>query len=123
MVKIHDTAGQEICVDTLEHYSPLEEYMMNQGELVWVLLRHAKSHGIDTRLDSPVTDYWESDTDAGVVVRRERIAADCAICSDGLHSSVRLQVVGQELIPLNMGLATFRGYFRAADLARTPDAK
>lgn len=123
VAKMHDTAGQEIGVDILEGYIPPGGYAINRGELVWVLLRHAKSLGIDIRLDSPVTDYWESDSEAGVIVHGERITADCVICSDGVHSLARLQVVGHEPTPQNMGIATFRGYFSAIDFAKNPEAR
>lgn len=120
---MHDAAGKVICADTLEGYSPPGGYTINRRELVWVLFEHAQSLGIDIRLDSLVTGYWETDTQAGVVVNGERIAADCVICSDGVHSSARLPVVGQEPTPQKMGIATFRGYYSAVELAKDPEAR
>jgi 2-polyprenyl-6-methoxyphenol hydroxylase-like FAD-dependent oxidoreductase len=106
----------------MEGYSSREGYMINRGELVWVLFGHAQSLGIDIRLGSLVTEYWETKNEAGVVVNGERIAADCVICADGVHSSARLPVVGHEPTAHEMGIATFRGYYDAKELMKNSEA-
>ncbi|OGE58215.1 hypothetical protein PENARI_c001G12120 [Penicillium arizonense] len=89
-------------VDMMDHCDKLivrqelpgkgEGLVTNRGKLVCLLYELAKNRlGIDIRLGSRVTEYWESDDGhAGVVVDgRERISGDCVVCADGVHGMAR----------------------------------
>lgn len=94
--------------------------MQNRGRLIRVLYEHARDLDIDIRLGSTVTDYWETETEAGLTARglegEERVSGDCVICSDGVHSHGRAAIVGEDPPGSSTGWATFRGHLSTTEL-------
>ncbi|KAH1911851.1 hypothetical protein KXV74_000226 [Aspergillus fumigatus] len=98
-------------------------WFTNRGRLISILYEHARKLGIDIRLGSRVTKYWEEDGRAGVIVNdRERLAADCVICADGVHSAARAWLTGQVDTQQHSGWANFRAHMTTEQLAKDPEA-
>lgn len=86
------------------------------------MYQYALSLGIDIRLSSTVTDYWENCEEAGVFVNGTRLVADCVICADGIHSQGRGWATGQQAFDEEPGSAfsAFRGVVRTEELRKDP---
>jgi flavin-dependent dehydrogenase len=123
-------------VDMMDHCDKLivrqelpgkgEGLVTNRGKLVCLLYELAKNRlGIDIRLGSRVTEYWESDDGhAGVVVDgRERISGDCVVCADGVHGMARKYVTKEDIPRRETGWATFRAHIEADTFADDQEAK
>lgn len=89
------------------------------------MYEHAQSLGIDIRHDCSVTDYWETDQLAGVVVNGEKIAVDCVICAEGIRSRGRPIITKHDLEepPLDPIFSTFRGTISTEELRQDPETR
>ncbi|KAF2175286.1 FAD/NAD(P)-binding domain-containing protein [Zopfia rhizophila CBS 207.26] len=84
----------------------------HRGELHNIIYNHAKDRGIDIRLGQRVTDYFETDESAGVVVNEKtRIVADVVVAAEGVRSRGRKIVLGFEDNPKSSGYAVYRAWF------------
>lgn len=95
----------------------------HRGEIHQVVYLHAKARGIDIRLGQNITDYFESDSEAGVVVNGERLVADCVIAAEGVKSTGRKIVLGFEDRPKPSGYAVYRTWFPSDELAKNERTK
>ena len=68
----------------------------HRAEIHAAVLQHALARGIDVRLGQNVTDYFETDDEAGVVSNGERLTADCVFGAEGVKSRGRKIVLGFE---------------------------
>jgi 2-polyprenyl-6-methoxyphenol hydroxylase-like FAD-dependent oxidoreductase len=83
----------------------------HRGELYDIIYQHAKDRGIDMRLGQKVTDYFEDDEQAGVVVNGEKMLADVVIAAEGVRSRGRKIVLGFDDKPKSSGYAVYRCWF------------
>ncbi|EPQ61259.1 FAD/NAD P-binding domain-containing protein [Gloeophyllum trabeum ATCC 11539] len=90
-------------------------YNGHRGELHTMLFDYAQSLGIDIRLGQDVTEYWETDNEAGVIANSEKIAADVVVGADGVRSRARTLVLGYEDKPKSSGYAVYRSWFDCAE--------
>ncbi|RHZ49216.1 FAD-dependent monooxygenase fmqB [Aspergillus thermomutatus] len=98
-------------------------WMVNRGRLISILYEHARKLGIDIRLGSRVTKYWEDGGQAGVIVNDcETLSADCVICADGVHSAARVWLTGQKDTEQHSGWAAFRAHLTTEQIAKDPEA-
>lgn len=89
----------------------------NRGEIHDVIYKHAQSRrGIEIRLGHRVTDYFEDDDQAGVVVNGERVVADVVLAAEGVRSRGRKIVLGFEDAPKASGYAVYRAWFPSGSL-------
>ena len=95
----------------------------HRGEIHQVVYEHAVSQGIDIRLGQNVTDYFENDQGAGVVVSGERIKADVVLTGEGVRSRGRKIVLGFEDKPKPSGYAVYRAWFPADDISKNDVTK
>ncbi|KIW76122.1 hypothetical protein Z517_10867 [Fonsecaea pedrosoi CBS 271.37] len=95
----------------------------HRGEIHHVVFQHAKARGIDIRLGQQVTDYFETDTEAGVLVNGEKLVADCVFAAEGVKSAGRKIVLGFEDRPKPSGYAVYRSWFSSDDLAKNERTK
>ncbi|KAL4894420.1 hypothetical protein BDV59DRAFT_200769 [Aspergillus ambiguus] len=127
---IYDGNGKSIGQHT---YSATheEKYMLRRSMLADIMYRQAQSLGIDMRLGVKVSDFWEDDHEAGVIVNGEKIGADCVIGADAHVTpptsgqgggqaiedaavlSICLELAGRENVPLAL---------RATETIRKPRA-
>lgn len=89
----------------------------HRGELHSIIWEHAVERGIDLRLGQRVTDYFEDDKKAGVVVNGERMEADIVIAAEGVRSRGRKIVLGFDDKPKSSGYAVYRAWFPGAAIA------
>lgn len=66
----------------------------HRGEIHMILYEHALSQGIEIRLGQRVTEYFQTEATAGVMVNGERIEADVILAADGVRSKARKPVLG-----------------------------
>lgn len=92
----------------------------HRGEIHEVCWNHALEVGVDIRLGSKVQEYFETDTEAGVVVNGERIAGDVVLASDGVRSLARTIVLGFEDKPKSSGYAVYRAWMPTDGLKKNP---
>jgi 2-polyprenyl-6-methoxyphenol hydroxylase-like FAD-dependent oxidoreductase len=102
---------------------PGEGYLVNRAEAVDIFYQHAKSLGLDLRFGILVSEYWETEDQAGVMANEERIVGDCVIACDGIHSKAREIITRDSTRPLKTGSATYRASFRSDCVGNDPDAQ
>jgi 2-polyprenyl-6-methoxyphenol hydroxylase-like FAD-dependent oxidoreductase len=87
------------------------------------MFNYAKSLGIDVQLGCEITDYWETECEAGVIVQGERIAADCVVCAEGINSEAITTITGQAFEEKETGFTATRGFLNTALLADDPKVR
>jgi len=88
----------------------------HRGELHGIVYRHALARGIDVRLGRKVTDYFEDERQAGVVIHDgETMVADMVVAGEGVRSRGRKMVLGAEDHPKSSGYAVYRAWFSATE--------
>ncbi|KAH9900104.1 hypothetical protein F4778DRAFT_156123 [Xylariomycetidae sp. FL2044] len=89
----------------------------HRGEIHMILMQYARDRGIDVRLGQTVTDYFETETGAGVVSNGNKILGDCVIAAEGVKSPGRKIVLGYEDRPKPSGYAVYRAWYDSELLA------
>jgi 2-polyprenyl-6-methoxyphenol hydroxylase-like FAD-dependent oxidoreductase len=89
----------------------------HRGELYSIIHQHVVDRGIEIRWGQRVTDYFEVDSCAGVVVNGENMYADVVIAAEGVRSRGRKIVLGFDDKPKSSGYAVYRSWF-AGDAIR-----
>lgn len=92
----------------------------HRAELHQILLDHATERGIDIRLGSNVTDYFETEEEAGVVCDGERYTADVVLAAEGVKSRARRIVLGFDDKPQPSGYAVYRAWYSTEQLKQNP---
>ncbi|KAF2464336.1 putative monooxygenase [Lindgomyces ingoldianus] len=92
----------------------------HRGEIHEIVWNHAISIGVDIRLGMKVSEYFETDTGAGVVVNGEKVSADVILAGDGVRSTARTIVLGFEDKPKSSGYAVYRSWMGTEKLKENP---
>ncbi|KAB5566064.1 hypothetical protein GE09DRAFT_727841 [Coniochaeta sp. 2T2.1] len=93
----------------------------HRGELHSIIFNHLKDRGVDIRLGQRVTDYFETEDHAGVVVNgKDRLTADVVIAAEGVRSRGRKIVLGFDDNPKSSGYAVYRAWFPGDAIAKHP---
>ncbi|KAF2438538.1 putative monooxygenase [Karstenula rhodostoma CBS 690.94] len=92
----------------------------HRGEIHEVCWNHAIDVGVEIRLGCKVQEYFETETEAGVVVNGERIVGDVVLAADGVRSLARTIVLGFEDKPKSSGYAVYRAWMPTDGLKRNP---
>ncbi|TPX12501.1 uncharacterized protein E0L32_006913 [Thyridium curvatum] len=96
----------------------------HRGAIHQVIWDHIKERGtIDIHLNQRVTDYFEDENGAGVMVNGKKVTADVVIASEGVRSRGRKIVLGFDDKPKSSGYAVYRAWFPADKLAKNPITK
>ncbi|KAG2411990.1 hypothetical protein HFD88_009546 [Aspergillus terreus] len=96
---------------------------VQRSGLLDLLYQTAKDCGVGLRFGVKVTGYWESEDGAGILLENgDKVAADCVIAADGIHSRARDIITGEEPVPHETGVAIYRSHFAADIIAGQPDA-
>ncbi|KAI0015276.1 hypothetical protein F4780DRAFT_773670 [Xylariomycetidae sp. FL0641] len=99
-------------------------YDGHRGEFHEVVYRHALAMGVDVRLGKKVTDYFEDDNEAGVVLADgTKMTADVVLAGEGVRSPGRKIVLGFDDKPKASGYAVYRTWFPADEIAKDPDLR
>jgi 2-polyprenyl-6-methoxyphenol hydroxylase-like FAD-dependent oxidoreductase len=92
----------------------------HRGEIHEIVYNHALSLGIKILLGQDVTEYFETEIEAGVVSNGERIVGDVVLAADGVRSKGRTLVLGYEDAPKSSGYAIYRAWFDAKEILANP---
>ncbi|KAK2868063.1 hypothetical protein FQN49_003198 [Arthroderma sp. PD_2] len=93
-------------------------YTVQRGALASAMYDYAQTLGLPVFMNSTVSDYWENEEEAGVVVNGEKISADCVFCAEGINSRGSVIITGQQNETKETGLAATRGYLDATVTAQ-----
>lgn len=93
----------------------------HRGEIHEIVFNHARARGIDIRLGLRVVDYFETDSQAGVMAESadgeiRRFTADVVFAAEGVRSRGRKIVLGYEDKPKSSGYAVYRSWFDSTKL-------
>ena len=100
-----------------------KRYNGHRGEIHEILFNYAKEVGVEIRLGQRVTEYFETDHEAGVICNGEKIVADVILAADGVRSTARTIVLGFEDRPKSSGYAIYRAWMSSEELAKNPLTK
>jgi 2-polyprenyl-6-methoxyphenol hydroxylase-like FAD-dependent oxidoreductase len=93
----------------------------HRGEIHEVVWNYAMEVGVEIRLGSKVSEYFETETEAGIVVNGERIAGDVVLAGDGVRSIARTIVLGFEDKPKSSGYAVYRAWMGTERFKEDPE--
>ncbi|KAK9379756.1 putative monooxygenase [Kockiozyma suomiensis] len=95
----------------------------HRGEIHEIVYEYAQKVGVNIILGHRVTDYFETETEAGVIANGQRFTADVVFAADGVRSKGRQIVLGYDDKPKSSGYAIFRTWFPSDKLANNPLTK
>jgi 2-polyprenyl-6-methoxyphenol hydroxylase-like FAD-dependent oxidoreductase len=95
----------------------------HRGELYGIIHAYAVERSVDIRLGQRVTDYFEDDEKAGVVVNGEEMVADVIVAAEGVRSRGRKIVLGFDDKPKSSGYAVYRSWFSGDAIKENPVLK
>lgn len=95
----------------------------HRGEIHEIVFDYAKEVGVDVRLGQKITEYFETESEAGVISNGERIVGDVVLAADGVRSTARKIVLGYEDKPKSSGYAIYRAWMPITELAKNPLTK
>ena len=95
----------------------------HRGEIHEIVYNHAIELGIDIRLGQKITEYFETDTEAGVISNGEKVSGDVVLAADGVRSKGRTLVLGHEDKHKSSGYAIYRAWFDSKAIAENPRTK
>jgi 2-polyprenyl-6-methoxyphenol hydroxylase-like FAD-dependent oxidoreductase len=119
----YDGNGELIVKGGLWGYKRGLGYPAHRGDLAMMFYQHACELGIEFHFGCRVTEYWENDTEAGIIVNNEKFTADCVLGADGIHSKARGPVTSQDARPHSSGYAIYRAWFSADLLNSDPKTR
>ncbi|KAF2030773.1 FAD/NAD(P)-binding domain-containing protein [Setomelanomma holmii] len=81
---------------------------------------HRGELGVEIRYGKRVTDYWEDEEKAGVVVNGEDMFADIVVAAESVRSRGRKIVLGFDDEPKSSGYAVYRSWFSGDAIRDNP---
>ncbi|CAG8909344.1 unnamed protein product [Penicillium egyptiacum] len=122
-IEAYDEAGDLKDKTPVNPDDATQGFVLRRSGLLKGLYQYAQKLGLDLRFGVQVEEYWETEGNAGVIVGKIRIGADCVIASDGVHSRARGIITGEDPAPQETGGAIFRSHFDAHLIADNPEAR
>lgn len=96
-----------------------ETFNGSRGEIHEIVFKHAQSLGLDIRLGDRVVDYFESETEAGVIIEGgERLTGDVVLAADGVRSPARKIILDYTDHPKDAGYAVLRAWLDPIELTK-----
>ena len=92
----------------------------HRGEIHEIVWNHAVDIGVEIKLASKVQQYFETETEAGVIVNGDKITAHVVLAGDGVRSLARTIVLGFEDKPKSSGYAVYRAWMSTDGLKQNP---
>jgi 2-polyprenyl-6-methoxyphenol hydroxylase-like FAD-dependent oxidoreductase len=123
MLNLHTHTGERLLSHTMLGYSHGSGYAANRGDMAVIFYKHALSLGIQIHLGQRITEYFETETEAGIVVNGEKVTADCVLACDGVHSKARGFIIGHTGAPHATGYAVYRAWFNGKEARENPKTK
>ena len=122
-MSIYNDQGDLLVDSDMAGYGRGQGYPAHRGDLAVAFYEHAKEIGVEFRLGHRITEYFENEEESGVIIEGERIAADCVIGADGIHSKARGPVTGQDPAPHSSGYAMYRAWFDSTEVAADSETR
>lgn len=95
----------------------------HRGELYGIMYEYAMKQGVEIRWGARVTDYFEDEEKAGVVVDGREMVADMVVAAEGVRSRGRKIVLGFDDKPKSSGYAVYRSWFKGEAIRENPMLK
>ncbi|KAJ5668922.1 hypothetical protein N7462_009992 [Penicillium macrosclerotiorum] len=124
--KIHKWTGELVHTQHAHQHDPdAPVFNGHRGELHTIVFNYAKNElGIPIYLGQRVTQYFEDENQAGIILEDEsKVTADVIIGADGVRSKARELVLGYFDKPKSSGYAVFRAWFSNVDMVKDPRTK
>lgn len=118
-IRRYDT-GEILFPQPMIGYNAGSGYTAPRGPMAIIMASHLRDLGVPVVFGKRIESYFETETEAGVVVDGEMVTADCVIACDGVHSKARPFVTGIDDKPYSTGYATYRAWFDATEAKKNP---
>jgi 2-polyprenyl-6-methoxyphenol hydroxylase-like FAD-dependent oxidoreductase len=121
-MRCHNSAGKVLIHQDLPpDYDGSPNVYTNRGRTQKIIYEHAVSLGIEVNFGCRVTDFFEDENGAGVVVNNgEKYTADAVLVGDGIHSRARRVITGKIESAKPSGFAVYRSWFTLDALKGEP---
>lgn len=116
---IHDQHGKVLLKQPMPaDFDGFPNLYTNRSMAQRLMYEHALSLGVEFNFGIRVSEYFEEDNKAGIVVDGKKLSADLVIAADGVHSRARWFVTKKQEKPQKSGFAVYRSWF---DLKKLDD--
>jgi 2-polyprenyl-6-methoxyphenol hydroxylase-like FAD-dependent oxidoreductase len=117
---LYNSKGEHLLTQQMPGFSKDTGYMGKRSEILKVMCEHVESLGIKVYRGKRITEYFETESEAGIIYDGRRFSADCVLACDGVNSKARGFVIGDVGKPHPTGYATYRAWFDATTLKSDP---
>lgn len=118
-IRKHNT-GEIVFPQSMKGLTLGSGYNAPRGPLCQIMADHCRELGIKINLGKRVTQFFETESEAGIVVDGKRISADAVIACDGVRSTARPFITGVNDKPHFTGYAAFRAWFSSEEARKNP---
>lgn len=120
-LKIMDQAGKALLDQPLPpDYEGHPNCFSHRGMTQQWMYNYALSLGIEFQFSSRISEFFEDESSAGIIIDGQRHSADFVIGADGVHSKARNFVTGKPEKPQKSGFAVYRSWFPLENLVGNP---
>lgn len=95
----------------------------NRGRTQLLMYQYAVSLGVEFIFDARISEFFENEFSAGIVLEGKKYVADLVIGADGVHSKARAFVTGREEKAQKSGFAVYRSWFQLKRLIGNPQTE
>lgn len=121
---IKDQHGKVLLNQPLpKDYDGFPNIYSNRGKTQLLMYQYAVSLGVDFVFDARISEFFENDSSAGIVLGSKKYVADLVIGADGVHSKARAFVTGKQEKPQKSGFAVYRSWFQLERLIGNPQTE
>lgn len=120
-LKFKSYKGEELFTQDLDNEKIFgKKYSGHRGEIHQIVWKYANELGIDIRLRQTISEYFETDEEAGVISNGVRHVGDVVLAADGVRSKGRTKVLGFEDRPQKSGYAIYRAWLDSTEIRKNP---
>ena len=113
--------GEELFTQDLDNEHEFgKKFSGHRGEIHELIWNYAKELGIDIRLGQVISEYFETDSEAGVISNGVRHVGNVVLAGDGVRSTGRTSVLGFEDKPQKSGYAVYRAWLDSTEIRNNP---
>jgi len=84
------------------------------------MCNYIASLGIEVHRGKKITEYLETETEAGIIIDGQHISVDCVLACDGVNSKARGVIIEDVESPHPTGYAAYRACFNASTMKTDP---
>ena len=120
-LKLKTYKGEELFTQDLDlEHKFGKKFSGHRGEIHELVWNYAKGLEIEIRLGQVISEYFETDSEAGVVSNGVRLVGDVVLAGDGVRSTGRTSVLGYEDNPQKSGYAVYRAWLDSTEIKNNP---